>query len=90
MTDAYQDNGRDFREPSIQPSIAPPRRISNKPVWYTISDLSREFDVTLRALRFYEVRGLLTPIRQNATRLYGPKDRVRLSLILTGKRLGSP
>ena len=68
--------------------FAPAQRASNRPVWYSISDLSREFDVTLRALRFYEAKGLLNPIRQNASRVYGPRDRVRLQLILTGKRLG--
>ena len=66
----------------------PPRRLSSRPVWYSIGDLAREFDVTLRALRFYEAKGMLNPIRQNATRVYGPKDRVKLRLILTGKRLG--
>jgi len=64
------------------------RRVSSRPVWYTISDLAREFEVTLRALRFYEARGLLNPIRQNANRLYSPRDRIKLQLILTGKRLG--
>lgn len=68
--------------------FAPVQRSSSRPVWYSISDLSREFDVTLRALRFYEAKGLLKPIRQNASRVYGPRDRVRLQLILTGKRLG--
>lgn len=66
----------------------PVQRSSNRPVWYSIGDLSREFNVTLRALRFYEAKGLLNPIRQNSTRVYGPRDRIRLQLILTGKRLG--
>ena len=64
------------------------RRVSNRPVWYSISDLARDFDVTLRALRFYESKGLLHPIRQSSTRVYGPRDRIRLELIHTGKRLG--
>lgn len=71
----------------LEPPVAP-RRISSRPVWYSISDLAREFDITLRALRFYEAKGMLSPIRQNATRVYSPKDRIRLQLILTGKRLG--
>ena len=55
---------------------------------FTIGDLSRSFDVTLRALRFYEERGLLEPKRRGQTRLYSRRDRARLSLILLGKRLG--
>jgi DNA-binding transcriptional MerR regulator len=63
-------------------------RGSAKTAFSTIRDLAREFDVTLRALRFYEAKGLLHPIRQGATRVYTAKDRVRLELILTGKTLG--
>jgi len=55
---------------------------------YLISDLSREFGVTLRALRFYEDRGLLAPKRIGTMRIYSPKDRERLSVILKGKQLG--
>lgn len=55
---------------------------------FSIGDLSRSFDVTLRALRFYEERGLLKPKRRGQTRLYSRRDRARLSLILLGKRLG--
>ena len=54
----------------------------------TISDIAREFNVTLRALRFYEDRGLLHPLRQGVARYYRPEDKVRLRMILTGKRLG--
>ncbi|GGK48665.1 MerR family transcriptional regulator [Salinarimonas ramus] len=55
---------------------------------YLISDLSREFDVTLRALRFYEDRGLLSPRRIGTMRIYSAQDRARLSVILKGKQLG--
>jgi DNA-binding transcriptional MerR regulator len=55
---------------------------------YTIGDLAREFGVTLRALRFYEDKGLLSPAREGLTRLYSAKDREHLKLILKGKRLG--
>src|SRR6476619_1475956 len=55
---------------------------------YTIGDLSREFGVTLRALRFYEDKGLLSPAREGMTRLYSAQDREHLKLILKGKRLG--
>jgi len=55
---------------------------------YTISDLSREFEVTTRALRFYEDRGLLSPRREGLNRVYSARDRVHLKMILRGKRLG--
>jgi DNA-binding transcriptional MerR regulator len=56
--------------------------------WATIGDIAREFDVTLRTLRFYEARGLLSPRREGMNRYYSPQDRARLSLILKGKKLG--
>ena len=55
---------------------------------YTISELAREFDVTPRALRFYEDKDLLHPTRDGMNRVYSHKDRARLQLILRGKRLG--
>lgn len=55
---------------------------------YSISELSSEFDVTTRSIRFYEDQGLLKPDRKGQTRIYSSKDRVRLKLILRGKRLG--
>ncbi|MEM1040061.1 MAG: MerR family DNA-binding transcriptional regulator [Pseudomonadota bacterium] len=55
---------------------------------YRIGDLAREFDVTLRTLRFYEDRGLLNPQRQGTTRHYSESDRERLQIALFGKRIG--
>lgn len=55
---------------------------------YSISELAREFDVTPRAIRFYEDEGLLSPVRIGSRRIYGKRDYVRLKLILRGKRLG--
>ena len=55
---------------------------------YGISDLAREFEVTTRTIRFYEDKGLLSPLRDGQRRVYGPRDRVRLRLIMRGKRLG--
>jgi DNA-binding transcriptional MerR regulator len=55
---------------------------------YTITDLSREFDVTPRTIRFYEDQGLLEPSRQGTARIYNQRDRTRLKLTLRGKRLG--
>lgn len=57
---------------------------------YTITELAQEFDVTTRTIRFYEDQGLLSPQRRGQTRLYGPRDYVRLRLIMRGKRLGFP
>lgn len=56
--------------------------------FFTISELSREFGVTLRALRFYEDQGLINPRRQGKNRYYSKRDRVRLRLTLRGRRLG--
>jgi DNA-binding transcriptional MerR regulator len=50
--------------------------------------MSSEFKITPRTLRFYEEKGLLTPSRQGRSRIYDASDRVRLELILRGKRLG--
>ena len=55
---------------------------------YMIGDLSREFDISLRTLRFYEDRDLLHPQRRGNSRLYSAGDRVRLQIILKGKKLG--
>jgi DNA-binding transcriptional MerR regulator len=55
---------------------------------YSISELAREFDVTPRAIRFYEDQGLISPRRAGQRRIYTPRDRTRLKLTLRGKRLG--
>lgn len=55
---------------------------------YSISDLSEEFGVTARALRFYEDEGLIAPRRQGLARIYAPRDRARLAWILRAKRVG--
>ena len=55
---------------------------------WSIAELAAEYDVTLRTIRFYEDRGLLTPERRGTLRVYHPRDKVRLGLILRGKRLG--
>jgi DNA-binding transcriptional MerR regulator len=55
---------------------------------FTISDLSAEFDVTARALRFYEDEGLIAPQRVGLARVYSRRDRARLAWILRGKRVG--
>lgn len=55
---------------------------------YTITELAAEFDITPRAIRFYEDVGLLTPQRAGRNRVYTQRDRTRLKLTLRGKRLG--
>jgi DNA-binding transcriptional MerR regulator len=55
---------------------------------YTIGELAREFDITPRAIRFYEDQGLLAPKRIGQRRVYAQRDRTRLKLTLRGKRLG--
>jgi DNA-binding transcriptional MerR regulator len=55
---------------------------------YLIGDLAREFGVSLRTLRFYESRGMLSPLREGTARRYDARDRERLAAILDGKRLG--
>ena len=57
-------------------------------VTYTIGELAREFDITLRSIRFYEDQGLLSPTRVGTTRIFSRRDRGRLSLICRAKRLG--
>lgn len=55
---------------------------------YSIGELAAEFDVTPRAIRFYESEGLLAPRREGQRRIYTPRERTRLKLTLRGKRLG--
>lgn len=55
---------------------------------FAIADLAKEFDISTRAIRFYESKGLLAPERVGSTRVFRRRDRARLILILRGKRLG--
>ena len=56
--------------------------------YYTITELTREFDISTRTIRFYEDEGLIKPVRRGRTRLFRPSDRRLLKFILRGKRLG--
>ena len=67
----------------MSPSPTPPSAAT-----YSIGELAREFDLTTRAIRFYEDCGLLTPRRSGRNRVYSQRDRTRLKLTLRGKRLG--
>ena len=55
---------------------------------WTIAELAAEFRVTHRTIRFYEAQGLIEPERRGTQRVFHPRDRVRLALVLRGKRLG--
>ncbi len=70
---------------ATQPASKPPSLAS---ATYTITELAAEFDITARAIRFYEDVGLLTPTRAGRNRVYTQRDRTRLKLTLRGKRLG--
>ena len=63
-------------------TVEPPRSL------YSIGDLAAEFELSHRAIRFYEDHGLLAPQRIGGNRVYGARDRARLQLIQRGKRLG--
>ena len=63
--------------------------VTSGPTW-TIAEIAQEFGVTHRTVRHYEDLGLISPERRGTTRIYRPRDRTRLNLILRGKRLGFP
>ena len=70
-------------------SARPALQATDEPVrLYSIGDLCAEFELSHRAIRFYEDRGLLSPQRIGGNRIYSARDRARLQLILRGKRLG--
>ena len=76
--------------PAVKPrqAAAAVRSAAPVAVQYTITELATEFDITARAIRFYEDVGLLTPLRAGRNRVYTQRDRTRLKLTLRGKRLG--
>jgi DNA-binding transcriptional MerR regulator len=68
--------------------VRPPSADDRQGPTYSISDLAREFALTPRAIRFYEIEGLIAPRRRGQARIYGERERTRIKLILRGKRLG--
>ena len=62
--------------------------VSRDTTFVMVTDLARELGITARALRFYEDKGLITPHRVGATRIYTARERARMILVLRGKRLG--
>ena len=57
---------------------------------WTIAEIAEEFGITHRTVRYYEDKGLVTPERRGTLRVFHPRDRTRLRLVLRGKRLGFP
>jgi DNA-binding transcriptional MerR regulator len=70
------------------PAVSHPAAPRPAQTTYTIADLAAEYEVTPRAIRFYEDMGLVTPTRSGRNRVYSQRDRTRLKLTLRGKRLG--
>ena len=73
----------DTRHQTMKSRATAPRALT-----HSISELAKEFALTTRAIRFYEDCGLLSPQRKGSARIYGERERVRIKLILRGKRLG--
>jgi DNA-binding transcriptional MerR regulator len=67
---------------------APPAGDDDPERLYSIGELADELEVTTRAIRFYEAKGLIAPVRRGVQRSYSRRDRARLRLILRGKNLG--
>lgn len=86
MTAAARAPVRDTR-PAATPA-SPQGGVRGEARLYTITELAQEFDVTPRAIRFYEDMGLMAPARAGRNRVYAHRDRTRLKLTLRGKRLG--
>jgi len=91
MTDTANGGGRAVpprSSPERQSAPSSPREAQGGARSATIGDLAREFDISTRAIRFYESRGLLQPARRGTARVFGPDDRQRLALIIRAKNLG--
>lgn len=78
-----------MRQAVAPPGRAVPSDASAKSTW-TIAEMAEEFDVTHRTIRHYEDVGLISPERRGTMRIFHRRDRIRLSLVLKGKRLGFP
>jgi DNA-binding transcriptional MerR regulator len=82
MADALRARLQSFNPPGMHPSVAGEEFLPG------IGDIAARYGVTARALRFYEARGLLKPVRTGQHRSYGKCDRVRLEMIIKAKQLG--
>jgi DNA-binding transcriptional MerR regulator len=83
---AVNGSGSRFSPPDAQQESSRGEINGDRPL--TIGEVAQQYGITLRTLRFYEAKRLITPYRHGATRLYRSSDRKRLSVILTGRRLG--
>jgi DNA-binding transcriptional MerR regulator len=86
-------NGFELLGPGLGPKLGPEMvkvmaAASESTEYYSITDLTREFGVSTRTIRFYEDEALIKPVRRGRTRLFRPSDRRLLAMILRGKRLG--
>lgn len=77
-----------FNAAGKRPAGEVPLPVETGEDYFRIGDMAKTFGVTLRALRFYEDKGLLDPRRDGATRLYTRRDRARLKLVLLGRKVG--
>ena len=77
-----------FRGRAMSRASRTAAKLPSREPTFTISELAREYALTTRAIRFYEDEGLIAPARQGRARVYGERERVRLKLVLRGKRLG--
>ncbi len=87
-TPVLQALGRKVATPTAQEVVASHRHDDTGDL-FGITELCREFGITLRTIRFYEDKGLLAPRRVNGTRVYTRRDRARLALILRSKAIGA-
>lgn len=82
--------GRVTSPPSTSPPSTSPTSTSPPSATWTIAQLAEEFGITHRTVRHYEQLGLISPERRGSQRVYHRRDRIRLELILRGRRLGFP
>ncbi|WOJ89824.1 MerR family transcriptional regulator [Methylocapsa polymorpha] len=79
---------RSSKPPKSELRLSDPAASKSAGHWSTIREMARDFGVSIRALRFYEDRGLLHPRREGTARRYSARDRLYLKMILKGKQLG--
>jgi len=77
-----------YQAPPAQAEAAPRQPVRQDDREWTISEMAKHYGLTLRALRFYEARGLIKPYRFGGARFYTARDRARLTLVLAAKQMG--
>jgi DNA-binding transcriptional MerR regulator len=81
-------NTNDLADAAGNVNVRADKKVATESNVARIGDLAGQFGITLRALRFYEDKGLINPQRNGTTRLYSHRDRARLKLILLGRKVG--